>query len=284
MRFHISAVTDVGRVRQGNEDTFLIGGNEERIGLGDHDQGELIGAGDFIAAVADGMGGMEAGAWAARVAVEAINSEWKNRAPETPVWKVLEDGLQTAHEIIGRESLANTDRSGSGATVGLVAHSQNQCVVATVGDVAVILKRGDEFFKPFSTDINPTGWGCRGILDVPLSRKNFRYIIDALGMPEVDLLVSIGSFEPFPGDVILILSDGVHQRISEDRIQEIAKGEDPVAIPARLVEAGIAAGGDDNLTAILCRFLDDEVRSKVSPTLVAEFQVILEKAEPKFTD
>jgi PPM family protein phosphatase len=162
MRFHISAVTDVGRVRQGNEDTFLIGGNGEQIGLGHHDQGELAGSGDFIAAVADGMGGMEAGAWAARAAVEAINGVWIGRSPETPIQKVLEDALRTAHEIIERESRENPDRAGAGATVGSVARSGNLCAIGTVGDVAVILKRGDEFFKPFSTDSPFSGFLCGG--------------------------------------------------------------------------------------------------------------------------
>jgi protein phosphatase len=281
MRFHIAAVTDVGRVRQGNEDTFLIGGNEERIGLGNHDQGELAGDSDFIAVVADGMGGRGAGDWAARAAVEAINGVWIGRSPETPIAKVLEDALRTAHEIIERESRENPDRAGAGATVGLVAHTQNQCVVATVGDVAVILKRGDEFFKPFSTNINLTGLVCPGILDVPLSRKNFRYIMDALGLPEVDLLVSIGSFEPFPGDVILILSDGVHERLGEDRVHELTQSNHLADLPSRLVAEGNAAGGEDNLTAVLCRFAESGAPAEGLPSLEWDFQVIRSKPSPQ---
>ncbi len=280
MRFHISAVTDVGLLRYENEDFFLIAGNEERIGFGNHDQGELAGDGDFIAVVADGLGGMEAGAYAARVTVEAINAVWKGRSPETPIQKVLEDGLRNAHEIIERESTANPNRAGAGATVGAVVRSGNLCVVATVGDVAVILKRGDEFFQPFSTDIFYRAFPRSGG-SIRSDPKKPTYVLEALGIPNVGLLASIGVFEPLPGDAILILSDGVHQRLGEDRVHELTQSDTFADLPSCLVAAGNAAGGEDNLTAVLCRFATNRDTVRTIPSLESDFQVIRLKPSPQ---
>lgn len=88
-------------------------------------------------------------------------------------------------------------------------------------------------------------------------------------------------FEPFPGAGLLILSDGVHERLGEDRVHELTKSNHLADLPSLLVAEGITAGGEDNLTAVLCRFATNRDPARIIPNLEADFQVIRSKPSPQ---
>jgi PPM family protein phosphatase len=236
-----AGVTDVGRVRDGNEDDFIDQSN--RLGL---------------VAVADGMGGHRAGEVASATALEALRAAVASG-------QSLRDAIEGANDAVLEKSVSDQELAGMGTTLtaGMLG-SDGYLVVGHVGDSRAYLVRDGELTQ-ITDDHSLVEEMVRG---GELTREQAEVhprrsiITRALGIdPEVE--VDEYPIELRPGDRILFCSDGLTAMVRPDEIASILSREhDPKRTAQLLVDAANAAGGEDNITAVIVEAVeipDDEV-------------------------
>ncbi len=236
-----AGVTDVGRVRDGNEDDFLDQSN--RLGL---------------VAVADGMGGHRAGEVASATALEALRAAVASGQP-------LRDAIEGANDAVLEKSVSDQELAGMGTTLtaGMLG-TDGYLVVGHVGDSRAYLVRDGELTQ-ITDDHSLVEEMVRG---GELTREQAEVhprrsiITRALGIdPEVE--VDEYPIELRPGDRILFCSDGLTTMVRPDEIAGIlSREQDPKRAAQLLVDAANAAGGEDNITAVIVEAVEipgDEV-------------------------
>ncbi|MDQ4070760.1 MAG: Stp1/IreP family PP2C-type Ser/Thr phosphatase, partial [Actinomycetota bacterium] len=239
------AATDVGQVRQINEDRYLA---DERL-----------------FAVADGVGGHQAGEVASQTAVDTL-------------LKTFEEGEQTTEGLIAAVEAANhavwqlaqgsREKRGMGTTLTALAlvreNGEEQLALANVGDSRTyLLQQGD--LIQLTEDHSLVEELVRdGKLspDEAQTHPQRSIITRALGMePEIE----VDSWEiiPFQGDRILLCSDGLTNELSDERIASTLRQlADPQEAARDLVRQARAAGGSDNITVVVVDVVDDDGRSQ----------------------
>jgi len=241
-----AGVTDVGRVRDGNEDDFLDQAN--RLGL---------------VAVADGMGGHRAGEVASATALEALRAAVASGQP-------LRDAIEGANDAVLEKSVSDQELHGMGTTLtaGMLG-SDGYLVVGHVGDSRAYLARDGELTQitndhSLVEEMVRGGELTREQADVHPRRS---IITRALG---IDPQVEVDEFplELRPGDRILFCSDGLTTMVRPDEIASILGREhDPKRAAQLLVDAANAAGGEDNVTAVIADAVENDAPSAAAPAV-----------------
>jgi PPM family protein phosphatase len=235
-----AGITDVGRVRVGspNEDGFL----DEATRLN-------------LVAVADGMGGHRAGEVASATALDALRAAMSAGRP-------IRDAIEGANDAVLEKSVSDRQLHGMGTTLtaGTLGPDGN-LLVGHVGDSRAYLAR-DGQLKQITSDHSLVEELVRGGELTPEQAESHpqRSIITrALGIdPEVD--VDVYPVPVRPGDRILLCSDGLTTMLSSDEIAEILESEpQPERAAQLLVNAANAAGGEDNVTAVVVEVVEDDV-------------------------
>jgi len=235
MRLIAGAVTDVGRVREGNEDSFVI---DERIGL---------------FAVADGMGGHQAGEVASATALESVRAL-------TAAGRSVHDALVAANSAVHEKAGSKPGLRGMGTTVTAVTTgSDGRVTIGHVGDSRAYLLR-ESHLTQLTDDHSLVEELVREGRLTPeqASVHPQRSIITrALGV-DAAVEVDVYPVEPAVGDRILLCSDGLTTMVSPSVIAGILRREpDPTDAAERLIDAANAAGGEDNITAVVIDVVDD---------------------------
>lgn len=219
--------------------------------------------------VADGMGGRAGGAMAARVAVHEVERFFreKHAAPRSP-WpfpidktlslgsNLLRVGMQVANQKIREAAATRPDLHRMGATVAALAVGETQVVVANLGDVRVYRLR-DGGLKALTRDhsvLEEVRAARPGITDQELAAIGHRHVVTrALGTRE-QVEPTVTTHELVRGDLYLLCSDGLWGNVPEAELaSNLAAASDLDAGARRLIEAANAAGGPDNITAVLVR-------------------------------
>jgi protein phosphatase len=228
MRIVAGVATDTGQVRDHNEDSYIVE--------------------PPLYAIADGMGGANAGEVASQLALETIGD--MQRAGET----TLDDEVREANRVVFTRSGEDTKFAGMGTTVTAALASAEALHLVHVGDSRAYLLRAGSL-RQLTHDhtlvdrMVQAGEISRDEADVHPHRN---VLIRALGTePKVDVeALDLGLFD---GDQVLICSDGLTDMVTEDQISailDIARGA-PQDAAERLVRAANRAGGIDNITAIV---------------------------------
>lgn len=234
----VGANSDVGRVRDGNEDSYLLQ--------------------DPFFAVADGMGGHLAGDVASRLAVQTISehmSDGRGTGPEG-----LERAVKDANSAIYRKASSDPSLHGMGTTCTLVLVTDSEIHIAHVGDSRAYLFRDGELSQLTEDHTLVSRMVKEGRLrPEEAERHPQRSIITrALGVDdnvEVDLL----TIPVTDGDQVLLCSDGLTSMIGPEQIHDIlARNANPQTAVDELIDAANEAGGEDNITAVLLSFTDDD--------------------------
>ena len=230
MKLRVGARTDVGRVREGNEDSFT--------------------AEDPLFAVADGMGGHQGGEVASSTAVEILAT---GDAP-------LEELVRKANDEVFRRAAKDPALAGMGTTLTALRHEGSVLRLAHVGDSRAYLLR-DGTIQRLTKDhtvverLVDEGRLTADEADIHPQRS---ILTRALGVDEA-LQVDQGAIEPRTGDRLLLCSDGLTGMVREDAITRILSDQaDPQEAANALVEAANQAGGQDNITAVVIDVLDGE--------------------------
>jgi len=234
MNVSVGARTDVGRVREGNEDSYL--------------------ADAPLFVVADGMGGHLAGDIASATAVEVIKERTGDLRPDDP--ETLAATLKEANRAIWSKADTDPNVRGMGTTCTLALVDGETLQIAHVGDSRAYLFHANEL-RQVTEDHTLVGRMVReGRLSTEdAERHPQRSIITrALGVDE-DVDVDLMTFELSDGDRLLICSDGLSSMISADQIAGVLAGTGGAQAAAeQLVELANEAGGEDNITAVVVDF------------------------------
>ena len=236
MKPSIGARSDVGRVRDGNEDSYLI---QEPF---------------FV--VADGMGGHVAGDVASRIAVQTIGEKTQDGAgPE-----VLEAAVKAANEAIWRKAQGDPSLHGMGTTCTLVLVTDSEIHLAHVGDSRAYLFRNGELEQ--ITDDHTLV--ARMVREGRLRPEDAEHhpqrniITRTLGVDQ-DVEVDLKTIPLQRGDVVLICSDGLSSMVDSGAIRDVlARERDPQQAADGLIDIANEAGGEDNITAVVLAFDDGE--------------------------
>ncbi|MGB3081227.1 MAG: protein phosphatase 2C domain-containing protein [Saprospiraceae bacterium] len=221
----------------------------------------------ILFAIADGMGGTNAGEVAATIAIDTVKdiaerSEIKNSRP-VDTRKALESIIYKAHENI-KKAISDENR-GMGTTLILVLIRDNSLYVTWCGDSRAykysprIMERKNKYDLPnlkiLSHD-HSVVWQMvrKGKLDPNAAREHelSNVITQSLGDPKSDPKPDSALYSIEPGDKILICSDGLNSMIPDEFIQELLSHEESVeSLSNSLIEAANTAGGYDNISLIL---------------------------------
>jgi protein phosphatase len=226
--FHAS---DLGRQRQGNEDSYFV-----RAPL-------------FV--VADGMGGAQAGEVASEMAVESFDRGLPEGSPADALVQVIEDANRRIHD----RSRAESQRAGMGTTVTAAYVGEQEVTIAHVGDSRAYVLR-DGRLERLTRDHSLVGeLVARGKLTEEQAETHPQrsVITRALG-PEPDVQVDVQSYQARDGDLFMVCSDGLTSMVPEPRVTAILDGAGALEQAGReLIAAANDAGGRDNITVILFR-------------------------------
>ena len=252
----VAGVTDVGCVRANNEDCF---GYDSRHG---------------VYVVCDGMGGHNAGEVASRIAVDTVLQRLRegavaSRTPEqsnpddgelSARGKLLVAAIHAANRSICEEAAKHPAQAGMGSTIVAVLVEGRSYTVAHVGDSrAYLLRPAAGYIRQLTNDHSLVMDRVRrGLLTLEEAQHSQlqNVILRALGASvaaEPDVLDSAAE----PGDILLLTTDGLTQHLPDAEILEIIASE-PALDQAcqRLVQAANSAGGRDNTTCLLLRFVE----------------------------
>jgi PPM family protein phosphatase len=250
-------VSDVGRVRTNNEDSFRI---VEPLNL-------------FI--LSDGMGGEAHGEVASALAVETVEKfcsnpdEGKedsgatlhgtasdNWAPQT---KTLQKAVFQANYAIHQSAQKHPEQRGMGATLTTGWLNGTKLSIAHVGDSRAYLLRTGTLQQLTNDHSLVAEQVRRGILTPQQAEESEMQsvLLRALGAnPEVD--VEVDEVDLMPRDVVLFCSDGLTRMVTEPEIAGKLQSEtDPAAGAQKLVDLANERGGLDNVTVIVVRVQDE---------------------------
>jgi serine/threonine protein phosphatase PrpC len=228
-RLIAGSATDVGRVRSGNEDAYLV---DEGIGL---------------IAVADGMGGHQAGEVASSTALEALRFAVTGG-------EALREAIVFANDAVWEKSGADEGLRGMGTTLtaGTMA-AGGTLLIGHVGDSRAYLLREGGLEQVTSDHSVVAELIEAGELTEEQAELDPRrsMITRALGVePGVD--VDVIPLKLRAGDRVLLCSDGLTTMVREDEILTILRREvDPTRAAGALVDAANAHGGADNITTVV---------------------------------
>ncbi len=255
----VCCATDVGCVRDGNEDASLVADlSADTVIAWDGGRRVPVGAHGLLLAVCDGMGGAAAGEVAAEVATQAIRRamiRFRSSVPEMSRTATLAAALHEANEAVFAEADRRGERGmGTTCTVALVL--PGRLIVAQVGDSRAYLWR-DGQLRPLTRDQSLAMAMIEAGTLRPDEVKSFPHsnvILQALGVQEhVAPVVSEADMQP--GDLLLLCSDGLHGPVEEGVIAATLARNGTISDRAReLIEAALDAGGPDNVTVILAEY------------------------------
>lgn len=243
MQIAVGASTDVGMIRQGNEDNFFAEADERR--------------GVFV--VADGMGGHAAGEVASEMAVQIIARHLLalTSAAEDGASTLVSKAMQDANHAIFERMLAETDKQGMGTTASVMVLSDTGYLIGQIGDSRVYLLR-DGALTQITKDHSYVQEQVDAGLLTPEQARYHPYsnvitrCVGASDQVEADIYTG----EARVGDVFLLASDGLTGMVDDRRLQALLLARSG---PGRIVDSLIAEangrGGLDNITAIVIQVL-----------------------------
>ncbi len=253
MKIHSAGLTDVGKKRDNNEDTFYT---DDQVGL-------------YI--VADGMGGHRAGEVASNTVVSSVK-DYMEAFHTSPVAKETKEGnmspaatavchsIELANRVVYQLSQDQGSYKGMGSTAAVVYVYGDTLITANVGDSRIYLIRTDGI-EQLTQDHTLLAEHMRknpnwdpNTASIPMKH----ILVRAVGIHET-VETDVYELQPLPGDVILMCSDGLTDMLSDEEIHEaVLQGGALEEICDRLVYMANERGGLDNITTVLLLLQKDE--------------------------
>ena len=260
----VSARTDTGMVRKGNEDAFLIADlTSGNLGLGPNMKTHKIGARGSLMAVSDGMGGRAAGEIASEIAVKTLRESLMTVPADLDVCEQLKTATEKANDQIRAFAEKNPQFKGMGATLTAVLIHQATAYVAQVGDSRAYLVRGDSIQQLTKDQSLVQALVDAGAIsaDQASSFPQRNIITQALGT-EQSLEVAISSVDLVQDDTLIVCSDGLSEKVKAEEMVSLTRQEaDLTALCRGLIELANERGGEDNITVIAAKFAGELLHS-----------------------
>jgi len=245
-RWRYAAATDIGLVRQSNQDALF--------------------ADDKIAIIADGMGGHAAGEVAAAISIDIVCAGFR----ENQNVEGLVEAIQNANRAVVSDARANPEHFGMGTTIIAVAltHDLEGVISPTlvhVGDSRVYQLR-DGALRQLSEDHSVAEeWVRMGRLTAEEAAVHPRrhQLTRAVGVEDT-IAIDVTSISALAGDRLLLCSDGLSNELDGDTLARLASAPNGLELAVEsLVSEAKVAGGRDNISVILLEF--DEVNVATFP-------------------
>jgi PPM family protein phosphatase len=263
---HVFGRTDVGRMREHNEDAFVVADlTRGNATLQPEVRSHVIGDRGTLFMVADGMGGAAAGEIASAMAIEAVLREVSNTLTvgDPPTEEGFATAIKRATSAANAEihmfAVEHPEFRGMGTTATVAGVLGDSVYLAQVGDSRAYLVRAgvaQQITKDQSLMQRLIEAGELTVEEAEQSERR-NIILQALG-PEPQIKIDLTSQQLRRGDVLVLCSDGLSGQVKTEEIARIVTEEsDLVTACKRLIDRANDVGGPDNITVIAARFDGD---------------------------
>lgn len=241
MQFKFFSISDKGKIRNRNEDSFL------ELNL------KNSGNDTLLLVVADGMGGHNAGEVASKTVVSSIENYFKSEKSysENNIINSLKESIEIANKEVLKASSENESLKGMGSTCTALFLKNNQTFIAHVGDSRAFLIR-EKSIKQLTKDhtVAEQMFENGMITEEELKTSPQRNMLTkAIGVSSDIEVETYGPFNINSGDCFLLCSDGLTEHVDEDEICSITNTYGPEEACNLLVKIANKRGGSDNITA-----------------------------------
>lgn len=270
IRVRLFARTDVGQIREHNEDNFLVADlTRKQRGLLEANRASAVGKHGSIFAVCDGMGGAAAGEIASQLAVDIIyermaeNLDEQHALSRDELARRLVRAIEAAGLRIFQEAKLDRSRRGMGTTVTAAALVDDYLFFAQVGDSRGYVMREGQLVQ-LTRDQSLVNQLIEAGQLTEEEAETFEHnniILQALGTADT-VQVDLTYCELRKGDTLLLCSDGLSGMVRFDDIREVLRSTtEPLEACKQLTERANQAGGHDNITVIVVKFEGDGVQA-----------------------
>lgn len=250
----VAARSDVGKVRKKNEDALLVADLDAHGGQPTLPAKIRVGAHGLLLAVADGMGGAEAGDVAATLALEDLHRVLEAPPAGVPLGAMMNHAILHAHRSVRAASEGRqAERTRMGTTLTAVHIEGGEAIVGHVGDSRAYLIRAGNIAPITHDQTVVQQLQDMGLIDPrDAAESPFRSIIlQAVGhQPELD--VAIWRLELRSRDLLVLCTDGLTNAVPDEELRDVVLSSLRLDIAAdRLVDLANSRGGKDNITVLL---------------------------------
>lgn len=262
----VCAKTNTGRVRNLNEDNYIVTNNvfgstwSAPLDIYTNDSGTLV-------AIADGMGGANAGEVASKIAIESVQEYFKLikqiTSDNDANSKILKNSVLFAHKNILNHASFNKETDGMGTTLILAWFLKEKVYVAWVGDSRCYYYRQSKGLSQLSKDhslvqnlIDNKKITKEAAFNHPQSNIILQSLGDKEREPKPDVLVKTIRND----DIILLCSDGLNSMLTDAQIEKILNKtyKDIHSCAETLIDEANRAGGLDNITVALIKVFESD--------------------------
>ena len=263
---HVFGRTDVGRVRDHNEDSFLVADlSTDNPSLQPEVRTHHIGPAGTLFMVADGLGGAAAGEIASDLAIntvyEEVRERWakSDRRDAQAFAAALKAATDAANSKIFTYALEHPEHRGLGTTATVAAVLGDTVYLAQVGDSrAYLVRHGDAMQLTKDQSLMARLVEAGELTQEEADRSERRNIIlQALG-PEPNVRIDLTHQKLRRGDVLVLCSDGLFGLVKKEEIAEVVSSTDDLVQACKdLIDRANENGGPDNITVIIAKFEGD---------------------------
>jgi serine/threonine protein phosphatase PrpC len=294
VRVKLFARTDVGQVREHNEDNFLVADLTRRSrGLLEANRSAAVGAHGAVFAVCDGMGGAAAGEIASQLAVDILYERMIDgldkieSSGRDEIARRLVRAVEAAGLRIFQEAKVDRTRRGMGTTVTASALVDDHIFFAQVGDSRGYILR-NQVLTQVTRDQSLVNQLIEAGQLTEEEAETFEHnniILQALGTSDT-VQVDLTYAELHRGDMLLLCSDGLSGMVRFDEIRDIMRSsQEPLDICKALTERANQAGGHDNITVIIVVFDGEGLPPLTPDTEPLKYRkYILPEEQPETTE
>ncbi len=281
IKLDLFARTDVGRIREHNEDNFLVADLTRRTrSLLETNRLVRVGQHGLLLVVCDGMGGAAAGEIASQLGVDVIFEKMCSGLDESrpltrnDVARRLVLAVESAGMRIFQEAKADRNRRGMGTTVTAAALVDDHLFLAQVGDSRGYILREGKLVQVTRDQslVNQLIEAGQLTEEEAETFEHNNIIMQALGTADT-VQVDLTYVKLCKGDVLLLCSDGLSGMVRGDDIRELMlSAAKPIEACKALTERANHNGGHDNITVVVARFDGETLDAFGDETEVLRYQ------------
>jgi PPM family protein phosphatase len=271
----VAGFTDVGRVRDKNEDTFVVADLSGGALLDGTPHARFdVGERGVLLAVSDGMGGAQAGEVASALVVETLTRALATAAPDTPRDALMNDAIQKAHRAVW--DTAKRESKKMGATLTAVFVHAGQAYIAEVGDSRAYLIRAGKMCQLTHDQSMVQVLVDTGVIAPEQADESpiRNVILQAMGN-QPNVKVALARLELRHRDCLVLCSDGLTTLVHDDEIRDVVLKSGRPEIAAReLIDLANERGGKDNITVVVAGVGGSLTKPGAGETITDTFEVL----------